>query len=83
MRHGPRRCTRCQERWPQGKGDLCRRCQRELGDTRGNKDRERELVARHRGPIPKLFVPPPAPRSPRTVIIRGTAFEIVWDGTDR
>jgi threonine dehydrogenase-like Zn-dependent dehydrogenase len=73
-------CRRCQERCAQGGTGLCRRCQRETGDTKTNKERERERIERHR---PKLFVPAAdlKPRPSRTVVIGGVEYEVTFDGS--
>lgn len=82
MRHGPGRCRRCKERWAQLKGGLCRRCARELGDTRSNfeirRDRQRSLH-KPSPPVPRAV--PLAPYRRRTVTIHGTEYEVTFDGS--
>lgn len=83
MRHSHPRCRRCGERWPQHTGALCRRCARALGlmVTTFARDAARLIVQSKR--TPAVRPDPPAPREPRTVIIHGTEYEVVFDGTVR
>ena len=62
-------CYRCHRKWAQ-KGGMCRLCGREAGLYR---DQPMQDVSR--GPIQRE-VPPP-----RTRIIEGVEYEIVFDGT--
>lgn len=73
-----RLCERCQERWPQLKDGLCRRCSRELGDIR-TFDRVREKVAQRRPPQAMEYASPPPPVH-RTCTIEGEDFDVIWGG---
>lgn len=72
---------RCRERWPQGARRLCRQCERETGDTRGNFERERDVLRTR--VTPRHVEPEPDPPLPRPVVeAHGELFVVVWSGTD-
>lgn len=71
-----RRCGRCHERWIQGAGRFCRRCQLELGLVLPTmKERDAEKIARAREHHASLERPTRA-RILRTAIIDGREWEL-------
>lgn len=72
------RCHVCGTRWAQSRDRLCRRCQRELGDTSTTFEREQARLART--PRPRR-VPAYEPDRSRTVTIGHREYWVMWDGS--
>ena len=82
VRRTPRLCDRCHERSAQSRLGICRRCQRELGDTRTLFEREAESVARQHARFKggKIPLEDLVPRPDKILTIAGVDYYVVWDG---
>lgn len=74
------RCTNCRIRYIQ-EDRLCRRCSRDLGDTRSTADFDRLRTDRRKARRQTAPAGPQPPSPRRVVVIDGRAFDVVWDGT--
>lgn len=80
-RKSRRFCVRCRERWPQDARNLCRRCNRELGETRSLVALDAEALAKQQARRPARRIEPGGPRPSPIVVVKGQEFEVVWDGS--
>jgi hypothetical protein len=73
------RCKRCRERWSQGRLGWCRRCEREVAESRDSVERARLALElkRRREAIETRRAEPP--REKPTIVVDDVEYEVLND----